>query len=446
MDFDAWQLGQDLRDPGSGRRRTLPLGVKDHLWQEARLRQELESKGRASFHAWGYNDIILPMFEFADTLDLAVAQSSSMQLYRFLDQEGRTLVLRPDMTTAVARLVGTRLPVAEGPYRFCYAGSVFRHEESSGLQYQQEFRQLGIELIGSADTQADVEVLACLSTTLHDVHLHEFKIVLGHSAYINGLLEALGPASDMALPLRWALHHKSEYALAQILEQYPIAPHLQQSLEAVLGLYGPDPLDVLARAAPHCINRRMASALDSLQAICEGLHAYDELNHVMIDLAEIRDLDYYTGMTFEILLPDSAMVAGKGGRYDTLVGRFGPSQPAVGGTMRLDRLVNTFRANQDPHPLTPVAPTVLVQYTRDPVCLRWIKQIRRTGIDVILDTLERQPDQFVRYGQALNACFLVQWQPAESVFRLLHSPLAMPPADVAPAELETLVRQQKRIV
>ncbi len=442
MDFDAWLFGQEIREPGSALRRTLPLGVRDHLWQEARLRLDLESRARTSFHAWGYNEIILPMFEFADTLDLAISASSSMQLYRFLDQEGQSLVLRPDMTTAVARLVGTRLPTERGPYRFCYAGSVFRHEESSGLQYQQEFRQLGVELIGCAGTQADVEVLACLSTTLHDLELHEFRTVLGHSAFVNGLLEALDPDPDMARQLRWALHRKSEHALEHILDQCQIASPVRQSLEAVLGLYGSDPLDVLARAAPHCINARMASALDSLQAICEGLQAYDELNHVMIDLAEIRDLTYYTGMTFEILLPDSAMVAGKGGRYDNLVGRFGPSQPAVGGSMHLDRLVSAFASRQESQALSPVAPTVLVQCTRDPACLRWIKRMRRTGIDIVLDTSERLPEQFLRYGQELRACFMVQWRPAEGVFRLLQSPRTMPETDLATTELEVLLCQE----
>ncbi len=438
MDFDAWLLGQE---PGSARQRNLPLGVRDHLWQEARLRQDLEARVRTAFHAWGYNDVILPMFEFADTLDAAISTSSTLRLYRFLDQEGQPLVLRPDMTAAVARLVGTRLPATQGPYRFCYAGSVFRHEESSGLQYQQEFRQLGIELIGSADAQADVEVLACLSTTLHELQLHEFKTVLGHSAYVNGLLDALEPAPDTAEQLRWALHHKSEHALAHILDRGPITGDLRRALEAVLGLYGTDPLAVLTQAAPYCVNQRMVSALDNLQAICEGLQAYDELKHVMIDLAEIRDLDYYTGMTFEILLPDSAMVAGKGGRYDNLVGRFGPAQPAVGGTMLLDRLVSPFVTDQGPHPLTPIAPTVLVQYTRDPVCLRWIKQVRQTGIDVVVDTSERSQDQFIRYGQELQACFIVQWCAAAGVLHVLQAPSHLPQADLTLTALEDLLRQ-----
>ncbi len=443
MEVGGWLFGQDPKGASSVPKRSLPLGVKDHLWQEARLRQDLEGQARTSFRAWGYNEIILPMFEFAATLHAAISTSASMRLYHFSDQEGQTLVLRPDMTTAVARLVGTRLPAAQGPYRFCYAGSVFRHEESSGLQYQQEFRQLGIELIGCADPQADVEVLACLSTTLHELHLHEFKTVLGHSAYVNGLLDALAPDPDTALQLRWALHRKSEYVLERILDQSAIAPRLRRALEAVLSLYGTDPLDVIDRAASYCLNQRMEAALRNLSDVCAGLQAYDELNHVMIDLAEIRDLDYYTGMTFEVLLPDSAVVAGKGGRYDNLVGCFGPDQPAVGGTIQLDQLVKAFTAGQEPHALTPVAPSVLVQFTREPECLQWIKRMRRTGIDIVLDTVERPRDQFMRYAQNMNARYIVQWRPDQREFHILRSPLDQMLTDMKARELETLLRQAR---
>lgn len=423
------------------RRRNLPLGVKDHLWREARLRHTIEAKVMASFQTWGYHPVILPMFEFADTLQVQTSAGGNARLYRFLDREGRTLVLRPDMTSSVARLVGTRLSVSdEGPYRFCYAGSVFRHEASSGLQYQQEFRQLGVELIGADTPEADTETLACLCASLHASGLENFWIVVGHSGYYNGLIDALKPEPFLESLLRTALRRKSEFALHQVLDQSRLTGKPRQSIENLLRLSGMDTRQVLERAADSCLNVRMEQALENLRRIVNGLQAYGELDHVMIDLAEIRDLDYYTGMTFEILLPDSSMLGGRGGRYDNLMGHFGPAAAAVGGVLQLDRLVQA-QSSATTSSVKPVPLTVLVGFTRDAHCLQAVQRLRRTGIDVVIDPLPRTSPQLVRHGETLQARCTLLWTESRQLFRVLSSSIEGLAAETRPEDLLAILAQ-----
>ncbi len=399
----------DIPHQEATRRSSLPLGVRDHLGQEARARRQLEASVEATFRAWGYNDVILPMFEYADTLELPIKAESSARLYRFFDLEGRTLVLRPDMTTSVARVVGTRMTGVKGPHRLCYAGSVFRHEESSGIGYQQEFRQLGIELIGAGTPEADAEVLACLAAALDACQLHEFSLVLGHTGYYQGLQDALHLSLALESELREALRRKSEPAVRALIDRSRLTGAQEHALEMFLHLSGPDTDAVLERAGSCCLNARMERALANLGDISAGVEAHGEGDHLVLDLADIRDLTYYTGMTFEVLLPDATMVAGGGGRYDNLVGNFGPPQAAVGGALQLDRLTRASGAVQSSNPLQRVAPDLLMGNTRSPQCLAWIKELRQGGLTVIVDPLPRTETQLRELGAGQDARVTARW-------------------------------------
>lgn len=411
----------DIQHREATRLSSLPLGVRDHLGQEALARRRLEARVGAVFRAWGYNDVILPMFEYADTLELPIKAESSARLYRFFDLEGRTLVLRPDMTTSVARVVGTRLTGVEGPHRLCYAGSVFRHEESSGIGYQQEFRQLGIELVGAGTPEADAEVLACLAAALNACRLYAFSLVLGHTGYYQGLQDALHLPPAAEQELRGALHRKSEPAVTELIDRHHLAGTRGQALEMLLHLSGADTSAVLEQAGACCLNARMERALTNLRDICAGVEAHGEGDHVVLDLADIRDLQYYTGMTFEVLLPDATMVAGGGGRYDSLVGNFGAPQAAVGGALQLDRLIRASGAVQASNPLQRVAPDLLMGNTRNPQCLAFVKDLRRGGLTVIVDPLPRTETQLRELGTGQAARVTARWSGDRPHLRVLDA-------------------------
>ena len=82
--------------------RPLPEGVRDLLFADAATLRGMAASLRATWNAWGYREIILPTFEYADTLATDVGAELDAEMYRFFDRHGRTLALRPDMTIPTA--------------------------------------------------------------------------------------------------------------------------------------------------------------------------------------------------------------------------------------------------------------------------------------------------------------------------------------------------------
>ena len=375
----------------------IPRGVADYFWQEAARRRRLEQALLAAFRAWGYGDVIPPSFEYADTFGRRGSAELQSELCRFLDRDGSMLALRADMTIAVARLVGTRLHDWSMPQRFCYAGSVFRDVEPRAGQ-QREFGQAGIELIGSAAPEADAEVLALTVHALQAVGLRDFRIVLGQMQYFDGLLQALQLDAGRQLQLQQAVDRNSEAELAAFLAAAALPRLMHLAVQELPTLSGADVETLLDRAAEICLNETMQSAVANLRAICRVLAAHGILHMVSLDLTEIHNLGYYTGITFEVLAHGIGYRLASGGRYDNLVGSFGAPQPAVGAAFVLERLLLALDGGKA-GALAPVPVDVLVSGSTDAECIALINWARAAGLNVVVDLQQRR-------GEAL-------WQLAE---------------------------------
>jgi ATP phosphoribosyltransferase regulatory subunit len=94
-----------------------------------------------------------------------------------------------------------------------------------------------------------------------------------------------------------------------------------------------DILEEAARTAPQACQR----GLEHLLALDAALSP-SERTHLVYDLGEVRGLDYYTGIHFELFVAGAGRAAGAGGRYDDLMGRFGRPMPAVGMSLDLDTI------------------------------------------------------------------------------------------------------------
>lgn len=380
----------------------IPRGVADYFWEEARERRRLENRLLALFRSWGYGDVLPPAFEYADTLHARANPALQAGMYRFLDRDGSTLALRADMTIPVARLVGTRLHDAPMPQRFCYAGSVFRYGELQAGQ-QREFWQAGVELIGAPGPQADAEVLALTAHALDAAGLAGARLALGQLAFFDALLDELrlDPAQQAALHV--AIDRNSAAGLEEFLRACALPPHQRRTLEGLPRLSGDDAAALLAHAHGLALNAGMHAALDRLRAILDALDAYGLAGRVALDLTEIHNLGYYTGITFEALAPGLGFPLAGGGRYDHLVGTFGPEQPAVGVALSVDRILlarrtaNSSTANSGTaHGPRPIAPHLLVDAAGDPAALAVVAAWRSLGLRVAVDVTGAA-------GQALRA-------------------------------------------
>jgi ATP phosphoribosyltransferase regulatory subunit len=377
----------------------LPEGVRDLLFADAAAWREMEASLRRTWTAWGYREIILPTFEYADTLATDVGSALDAEMYRFFDRHGRTLALRPDLTIPTARVVATRLYDQPMPLRVAYAGSVFRYEPPRAGR-QHEFTQAGVELIGAPGSAADAEAIALAVAALRSLNLPGFRVTVGHIGFFRGLLDALALPPKAADRVRSAVDRKSEAELEAILrEARDLPPMVRGALLALPRLAGD--ATVLDEAEPYCLNRQMMAALTNLREVSAQLEAYGVADAVAYDLAEVRDLDYYTGVTFEGFAPGIGFGLISGGRYDDLIGHFGSPFPAVGWALTLDRvlLARELQGYRHDEP----APDVLLSANGCSECLRWASAAREVGIAVTLDLGKAEPHALWRQAQATGA-------------------------------------------
>jgi ATP phosphoribosyltransferase regulatory subunit len=389
----------------------VPFGVADYFWDEARSRQSLLNQLLETFRGWGYGDVIPPMFEFDSTLSAQYDDTLRTGMYRFLDRDGSTLSLRPEFTTPVARLVGARLHDWPMPQRFCYGGSVFRYLEPQAGR-QREFWQVGGELIGAPTPAADAEILALTATALKVAGLTEFRQIIGHIRYYRSLLEALALTPQQAQQLQWALERKSEPLLADFLRDTPLRTGQRQAVETLPHLVGENVDSILSLAERHIQNRGMHEALQNLRQIVDALTGYDILDSLVIDLTEIRNLGYYTGVSFETMTPGLGTAVGSGGRYDDLVGRFGPSQPAVGVALGVDRLLVARQRQEEAEASTGAdrRPPALALPQGNPDALAHVQRMRETGLHIQVDVNNWTVDSAFAYAAETGVCDILLWE------------------------------------
>jgi ATP phosphoribosyltransferase regulatory subunit len=376
--------------------RPLPEGVRDLLFADTAALRRMEAALQATWAAWGYREISLPTFEYADTLATDVGAQVDAELYRFFDRHGRTLALRPDMTIPTARVVGTRLYDQPLPLRLAYSGSVFRYEPPRAGR-QHEFTQAGVELIGATGASADAEVVALAVAALQAVGLPAFGVTLGHVGFFRGLLTGLALPDRLTARLQDAAARKSEADLDGLLAEAPgLPPVARQAVLLLPRLMGD--ARVLDSAEAICLNATMMRALTDLRAMAELLDAYDVARFVTYDLAEVRELGYYTGVTFEGFAPGLGFSLIAGGRYDDLIGHFGPPLPAVGWALTLERalLARELQGVVEAEP----RPDLLLAAQGCPLCLSWAAAARQRGLKVEVDPLGLPADKLWQAAQA----------------------------------------------
>ncbi|MBC8081520.1 MAG: ATP phosphoribosyltransferase regulatory subunit, partial [Gorillibacterium sp.] len=214
-----------------------PTGVKDYVPEVVDRLRRIESHVLKCMESWGYRQIITPTLEFYDTVGAASA-TIDKKLFKLLDQNGRTLVLRSDMTAPIARVVSSLLKDEPLPLRLAYHSNVFRaFAEEAGKE--SEFFQTGVELVGDGTPEADAEVIALAIASLQAAGIHQFKIALGHLGFLNGLFnETLPDQIDKQKALKTSLLNRDYVLYRRLLAQYELEPMVSQKLEGILHLSG----------------------------------------------------------------------------------------------------------------------------------------------------------------------------------------------------------------
>ena len=313
-----------------------PTGVKDYLPIAVSKLRKIESRVLECMDKWGYNQIITPTLEFYDTVGMA-SSTSDRKLFKLLDQYGRTLVLRSDMTAPIARVASSLLKEQSYPLRLSYHANIFRAFEAEAGR-DSEFFQTGVELIGDASSDADAEVIALAIAALQSAGVKKFKIALGHVGFLNGLFyDTLQGRLEAQLELKECLLNRDYVGYRQQLQALSLDETIRLELESILRLRGGE--EICAQARLVTKDRMAQSAIQHLCEIWDVLKAYGVSEHVVIDLTMIGDFSYYTGMTFEGYAADLGFPVCSGGRYDNLLMQFGRPAPATGFALKTTRIM-----------------------------------------------------------------------------------------------------------
>lgn len=372
----------------------LPHGVKDLFFEEAAKKSQVEEILRAMFTGWGYSEIIPPTFEYFESLAAEAGGRMREEMYRFFDRQGYTLALRADLTVPTARIVGTKLYDQPLPLRFYYVANVFRYEEPQAGR-QREFTQAGVELIGAATPQADAEVIALLVAGLKAIGLSDFQINLGQMAFLQAIMADLDLAPSQTEAIIRAVDRRNGAALRERLNDMDLDAASRHALTEMPNLCGGQ--EILARARELCPNPQAEAAISSLSQTYDILDAYGVTDHVIIDLGEVRGMEYYTGIIFEGFVSGLGFPICSGGRYDNLIGHFGHPLPAVGFMIGVERVL--MELEQQGRITVNVAPDIIAEACGHPECLALIEKARSRGWRIEVDVLEHDSRELPAYAR-----------------------------------------------
>ena len=311
------------------------------LPETAQRVRHLESTLVATLNRWGYQEIIPPIFEYLDVLGVGLEADAIDKSYTLVDRSsGRMLLLRPDATAQIARMVAMGLLGPHVPLRLCYRTTVFRYEQEHAGR-EREIFQVGAELIGADSVESDAEILGLLIDCLTQLRLTGFRISLGHVGFFKALLNKAGLSPEDRKRAEHAAARKDLPHLEEVLSRAGVVRRKAKAILEVPGLYGGQ--EVLERGAAIAgRDAELRKALARLARVYELLNVERRKEHLVLDLGELRGFDYYDGVVFDVFTDGLGCELGGGGRYDHLIGRFGRNLPSTGFALDVDRLFRTL--------------------------------------------------------------------------------------------------------
>jgi ATP phosphoribosyltransferase regulatory subunit len=317
----------------------IPAGMRYYIGAEARLRRTVEDVAMSVFESWNYEEVITPSVDYYDLFEQGMGQREAQRGFRFTDNDGRLLALRPDVTSSVARMVATLLAERPRPLRFCYAAPVFRQQTQSHAEWRRENTQLGCELIGVGGTPADLEVLRLAAEILKRLNLESsYCITVNNVEIFNGVAAAMNLEAPAREQFRRLIDTRETAELQRFVAGFPNEE--ARAFSKPTRLTGKR--EVIEAARISITNQRSREALDSVAELWTAIESHGLADSFEIDLGDVSSLDYYTGLSLKIFIRGAGTGVGRGGRYDALTGNFGRAEPAVGFVLNLDALTEVL--------------------------------------------------------------------------------------------------------
>jgi histidyl-tRNA synthetase len=363
-------------------------GMRDLIGEEAQAFTIIIAKARQTAELYGFHEVITPHVEPLELLAAKSGEEIRQRMFIFKDLGERQVALRPEFTASIARLVTTALKNEPKPLRLFSVGTVYRYDEPQKGRYR-EFWQSNFELMGSAKPEADAEIVLLTNSLMESLGLGGYAFKIGHIGVIRGILSQDG------------VDEKTQNAILQKMDkkEYDAALKLVESqksrgmLEGLIAIKGGDWRETVEQMKVHVADYPNAKAAAENLAEILSLIAESADLTVAVDPAFARGLEYYTGMIFEIYIPQLDIALGGGGRYDRLIEVFGGDPtPAVGCAHGIDRVAIALQTQK-------TAPTgkagkkaavIPITETLKPHALKIAQQLRAAGVAAEFEVMGRK--------------------------------------------------------
>ena len=312
----------------------LPLGTRDEFGVRSEEKQRIIGVIQRHFNNLGFARISTPIIEKQAVFQPYQLVNSKM--YRLLDQEGDTIVLRPDLTLPIARfLSSTSIPL---PQKFCYVGDIFRLSRSLSGSYNQ-LTQAGIELVGYQSTKAELECLINIYDLSQEILDEQITIELGYADFAKIFLDIFTTDIDLRKQIAQALFDKKITEYERLISSFE-DQRLYPLLKKWPRLFG-EPDDIFQELNQYELPESVTLRLKKIKEIVLLVRQVLPKQQLVIDLSSRAPQQYYTGLTFRGFAKSGEDYIFSGGRYDNLLANFqAQNEPAVGMGIDIDLLTD----------------------------------------------------------------------------------------------------------
>lgn len=284
---------------------------------------------------YGYSEIFLPIYEYYDVLADKTYNFSDENIIRFIDRNtGKSLVLRPDFTPQVCRIVANYLSDMPLPIRLSYSGRVFRnvgiHKGIKSEKYQ-----VGGELFGADEELGDLEILLIVKRVMNKLRIENYKIVLGDKKFLSILSEFI----DIDRFLR-VLETKNYSDIEQYLSSIPRDSDVYRLVKYLPDAFGGlEVLSIIDELSK--FSDKLKSRISYIRGLIDDFTDLGgDKEKIVFDISETRGLNYYTGINIDVVSSENGISLGGGGRYDTLMEKFGYGVTAAGVAFNVEEILS----------------------------------------------------------------------------------------------------------
>jgi histidyl-tRNA synthetase len=383
-------------------------GARDFYPEDKRIQKFMFNKLRRAVETYGYEEYDAPMLE---PLDIYLAKSGSEivndQTYTFTDRGDRQVVIRPEMTPSVSRMVAAKRNQLNFPLRWYSIPNLWRYERPQRGRYREHW-QLNVDLFGEASLSAEGEIINLASHILKSFGATNemFEIRLNSRKFMEYLAgQTFSLNAENSLSLFKLIDRKNKIDQEVFNEQALGILSGQEDVDRLLYILDLDDI----RNIPKELSS--ADGIVDIQTLISNLSVNADIGKVVFDPNIMRGFDYYNDMVFEIFdtHPENNRAMMGGGRYDGLVGLFGVEPvPTIGFGLGDATLLNFLQIHEllpTVSPETDLAVLLLNEESNDSQSL--VAELRKQGLNIAVDFSDRKVGNKIRWAESKGIKYII---------------------------------------